>query len=882
MSNDPNSIQRPDASPVTRAFNLTEPTSTIGAEPSETEFDLNLPAQIKEASPAGPVQGPAGPVLGEYVILDRIGAGGMGQVFRARHRTMDREVALKILPKRFSNDPFAVERFYAEVRAQARLLHPNIVAAFDAGCHQSRNTKVHYLVMELIHGESLAHRIAMHGPMSTSEVLSFLKQAATALDYAHSLGIVHRDIKPGNLMLTHQGTLKILDFGLAVLRDMQHQGDSSTNQLVGTVEFMSPEQINLPELVDHRSDLYSLGATLFYLLTARPMFTGEAVQTALAQLNRRPPALYEVRSDIDLRLDSIFQSLVAKDLRERCQSAHELLEKLYTLNLIERTPAPSPSLIGGTSMKGLALERPTSLGRQTSTALRTFAPIGIDLGMIYSRVSYINSEYKVEEVPIDGDSCVMRNMLFSDDEKVSMGVAAEAKRGQYPEQIFYALQRWYGLPLLERPFGGRRVPPEVLVASIIRHLAEAARRKQPNASHAVVTVPGCYDQLHRISTKTACSIAGVEVLQLLDKPLAAALAHVEIESRLAMAKGNDQYQRTMMVVMLSGAACEASVVHVDTQRTQTMALVGDCKRGMVRWCDRATKRLAGLVEKQFGVSARENINLASQLQRTMERAFDRLRHASVVPFAVELPQGRFESSLQRERIGEWVGDLEGDCETFAKEVLQRANLEPGAIDSLLLIGDVRWFPSIQARLKRLVQPNAAIVLLGSADLARGAAIQARYLMPPIDSQAPAAHASTTYDLGMMVLEDNGTQHPPKVLIPKDTPLGYQFSRTLRFSREGKRQPILQFIEGTRLGSSTWNRLSNIDLQTCFEGRVNPDPVQLRVEVDESGLWNGSVTWLSGNKQLPVPPLGEPGMDNVSMRQWRDWLESIMLCNMETS
>jgi serine/threonine protein kinase len=879
MSNDPNPERNQNSPAVTRAFSLDTTRDSQPGSASENAEELDFDVSV-EVSAKNKGTKTKNPIFGEYVILDRIGAGGMGQVYRARHRTMDREVAVKILPRRLSQDPFAVERFYSEVRAQARLMHPNIVTAFDAGCHTAGRHQVHYLVMELIHGESLASRIASQGPMSTAEVLAILKQASAALEYAHSMGIVHRDIKPGNMMLTHAGVLKILDFGLAVLRDMQNTSESGTNQLMGTVEFMSPEQINTPELVDHRSDLYSLGATIFYLLTGRPMFTGEAVQTALAQVNRKPPALYEVRSDIDLRLDSVFQSLVAKDVADRCQSAHELLDKLYSLNLIEKI-TPPVSTRKGNGLPGISLERPTSLGRGTSTSLRSFAPIGIELGMLYSRVSYINSEFKVEEIPIDGESLELRNMLYSDHERVSIGSAAVEQRIQHPDQIFYGLQRWYGLPLLERPFGGRRVPPEVLVASVIRQLAVSARRKQPNASHAVVTIPGCYDQMHRISTKAACEIAGVEVLQLLDKPLAAALAHVEIESRLAQARGDQAYQRNMLVVMIGGSACEAAVIRADTMRTQTLSLVGDWKRGMLRWHDRATKRLAGLIEKQYGFSARDNLSLASQLQRTMERAIEKLQQTPIVPFAVDLPKGRFESALRRDSIQQWVEDLAGDCTIYANEAIKRSGIDPHEIDTVLMIGDVRWLTNIQDQLKGLVKPGANLVPMGSADLARGAAIQARLLMPPIDPKAPSAHGATTYDLGIVIQEENGPT-PPKILIPKDTPFGYQVSKTLRFTREGRPQPTLQFIEGTRLGASTWNRLSQVDLQSCFEGRTTADPLQLRIEVDESGVWTGTVTWLAGNKQWVAPPLGEAVMDPVSKRQWRDWLESIMLCNMEMS
>jgi serine/threonine protein kinase len=289
---------------------------------------------------------------------------------------MEREVAIKVLPRRLSSDPMAVERFYAEVRAQGKLMHPNIVTAFDAGCHRTRSNTVHYLVMELIQGESLAHRVSIQGPMSASDAIKVIEQAAVALEYAHGLGIVHRDIKPGNMMLTHQGMLKILDFGLAVLKDFGGPSDITKSQLLGTVEYMSPEQINTPDLVDHRTDLYSLGATLFYLLIGRPMFTGELMQTALAQLRRAPPALVELRSDLDQRIDSIFQWLVVKDVVDRCPSARHLLEKLYELNLIER---PSASISGRKSdfREVILRERPTSIGQGTSTSRKSFGPFGI-------------------------------------------------------------------------------------------------------------------------------------------------------------------------------------------------------------------------------------------------------------------------------------------------------------------------------------------------------------------------------------------------------------------------------------------------------------------------------------------------------------------------
>ena len=308
MASDPNDKAK-DRPVPTRVFSLDESGQMQSREASgisDQDDDFEVSGAEWATTVAKPSAPPA-PILGEYQIEEMIGAGGMGQVFRARHRTMDRLVAIKILPRSVSDNEHSVQRFYTEVRATARLMHPNIVTAFDAGCHRAGETPVHYLVMELIEGELLSQRISQSGPMNAGEVIEILRQAASALEYAHLQGIVHRDIKPSNMMVTPKGTLKILDFGLAVLRGHLDKKAAKETHLVGTVEFMSPEQINAPDSVDHRSDLYSLGATIFYLLTGRPMFHGEMVQTAMAQVNTKPQALYEVRGDVDIRLDSIRQ-----------------------------------------------------------------------------------------------------------------------------------------------------------------------------------------------------------------------------------------------------------------------------------------------------------------------------------------------------------------------------------------------------------------------------------------------------------------------------------------------------------------------------------------------------------------------------------------------
>lgn len=277
-----------------------------------------------------------GLLLGDYLILDTIGAGGMGQVYLAEHRRMGRQVALKTLPESVAKDLQKVKRFQREVRAAAKLSHPNVVTAYDAG----EDKGVHYFVMECVDGIDLSQLVKQQGTLPVAQAVNYVLQAAKGLKYAHSKGIVHRDIKPANMLLDSEGTVKLLDMGLARINSLDEEVAeidlTSTGMVMGTVDYMAPEQAVDTKQADARSDIYSLGCMLHYLLTGKSVYGGDTmVKKIFAHRDQPIPSLSATHSGIPSALDVLFQKMVAKDPNDRQQSMSEVISELESCGVLE-------------------------------------------------------------------------------------------------------------------------------------------------------------------------------------------------------------------------------------------------------------------------------------------------------------------------------------------------------------------------------------------------------------------------------------------------------------------------------------------------------------------------------------------------------------------
>lgn len=274
-----------------------------------------------------------------YRVLGLVGVGGMGAVYKAQHRVMERLVALKVIRPTFVANKQAVERFHREVKTAARLAHPNIVTAFDA--EQSGET--HFLVMEFVDGVSLDRFVAHNGPLAPQAAANLIRQAAQGLDHAHRRGMIHRDIKPHNLMITKQGELKILDFGLARFANesagvelvggaVATDADQRYTQLgviLGTPDYLAPEQAKDSRAADIRSDIYALGCTFFFLLTGRAPFAGKSpLEKVRAHESVDPDTLLAEFPEVAESVGGLLRRMMARRPEDRFQSPEELLQAL--------------------------------------------------------------------------------------------------------------------------------------------------------------------------------------------------------------------------------------------------------------------------------------------------------------------------------------------------------------------------------------------------------------------------------------------------------------------------------------------------------------------------------------------------------------------------
>jgi len=345
----------------------------------------------------------AGTRLGPYEIVSPVGAGGMGEVWRARDTRLDRSVAIKVLPREFAGNAQLKMRFEREAKAISQLNHPNICTLHDVGEEQGTN----YLVMELLEGETLADRAAK-GPLPLADVLRYGIQIADGLDRAHRAGIVHRDLKPGNIMITKSGA-KLLDFGLAkgsgpmpgesaadlptIAKPLTQEGT-----IIGTFQYMAPEQLE-GAAADARTDIFALGTVLYEMATGRRAFEGKTRTSLIAAIvSAQPPAITNVQPLAPASLDHVIATCLAKDPDDRWQSAHDVAQELRWIETNAAAAAPSRA----TSTRWIAIAAVALLAAVVLAVLYARARVRPHEAVAFSMLPPNGYQFDSQQIAPDG------------------------------------------------------------------------------------------------------------------------------------------------------------------------------------------------------------------------------------------------------------------------------------------------------------------------------------------------------------------------------------------------------------------------------------------------------------------------------------------------
>ncbi len=812
--------------------------------------------------------------IGEYVIERMIGSGGMGRVYLAKHQTMQRTVAIKTLPPDQTAQDWAVTRFYEEVRAAARLLHPNIATAFDAG----HSSGVHFLAMEYINGDTLTNLVARGGPLAISEAVSAIRGAARGLAHAHSAGVVHRDVKPSNLMRAQDGTVKVVDLGLALFANpqqlMQSRRDPNvkpSGRLMGTIAFMSPEQLENPDNVDARSDIYSLGATLYFLLTGRPPYDGAFLDQIRAIRHDPLPELFAVRPDVDLRLEHVFRRMMAKRPQERYASLVEVLADLASYDTGESSTAWIGSLGGATITGDNSTLRGGSTGGEVANVL------GIDLGMFYATCATAEPTGKVEVLKPTEDGRTQQRIAIADGTPLFFGEAAAARRELHPGSVLHCLSLYVGQSKVDHLINGKHCPAEVLLAMQIRKLIELGWPDRVLPHAVAITVPSSYDQFHRQAIIQAATIAGIRSVRLVDRSLAALQswrhdqAHSQSELLPPKSPSTSHGERPQVVITITGHATEVVVSRFRGARVQQLAAVGQWHHGTLQWQQKLVDMVAEKCVKQHAFDPRRALQTATSLQVACERALPKFLLLESVNVAFQRGHRPIAVAIARH---DWLDA----CESFTAELLQMidlaleaADINPERVGQCLLVGILTRIGVTRKRIEKRFGKDTEFALIERTDIARGAALSVAGELPGRGDIPLPPQTSTTHDFGLLVM-DAKNRRRIRPIIPRGTAIPARTNR--RITTGTTASQVLTVVE-----SSTWRETSWRSLGSHHFNVESPDGfLELTFEVDIDGRLIIRQRDPHSGASVRLPVLPKPTLTPDDVVQWTDWVKEWMPSN----
>lgn len=815
--------------------------------------------------------------IGDYAIRELIGSGGMGQVFLAEHTRMQRLVAVKMLPVERMKDEVAVSRFYDEVRAASRLMHPNIVTAFDAG----ESDDVHYLAMEYVDGQTLTKLVSQKGPLPVSEAAAVIRQAALGLLHAHRAGIVHRDVKPGNVMKGADGTIKILDLGLARINSasLLNEADAvgpnadpkrkSKGRLVGTLPFMAPEQLDNPDVADPRSDIYSLGATLFFLLTGRSPFTGDYLELVYGHRHGKIPDLMETRDDVDLQFSNIFMRMMAKSPDERYASFDEVIDDLSEYVTQDDTPAWLAEYSG----RQVASESAAS-SNSGSGAAAISNVFAIDLGMFFGAVAETTPTGSVRLLTsVREESASFRMAVASENDQLFFGSQAMERRLGKTQNLAYCVPMYIGKDVVEREIAGRQCPPEVLMAMIFRDLIANAWTEDEPPAVTAITIPASYDQLHRQSILQAAEMAGLRSVRLVHRSIAAVQSTLlggEYEELDDPPASVEEAQERILFVGVTGMGSEVSVFRGESNRLHQLAISGHWNSGTLPWLQRLVELSVTAFQKEHNFDPRRLRSTVAQLQMACERAMNSMTLLDKVSIRLKVQDEEYKVWVARRHWLQACEDLAARLRKTIKRACRDSSISLSDIDRCVTLGPILKIPMVRNAVLRGINSEVTYSPVDRTDTARGAAACLAAELPGRGAAiAMPARGVTGQTIGIVV-EDIKGRRRILPLIPFGTSLPARTNRRLTVGSE-RDSMTLSLVESSGLSRNDWQTLGRYEI-TIEEGAKRARMIGFEIDVNGLLVVRAQAEGATSSNKLPTLP--EPKLSDEKIAEWTKWLDAL--------
>ncbi|MCG8651589.1 MAG: Hsp70 family protein, partial [Pirellulales bacterium] len=646
----------------------------------------------------------------------------------------------------------------------------------------------------------------------------------------------------------------------------------SKGRLVGTLPFMSPEQLENPDSVDPRSDIYSLGATLFFLLHARPPYSGEYLDQVYGHRHGEIPDLMQTRDDVDLKFANIFRRMMAKSPDQRYASLDEVIDDLgdYTDH------TDTPSWLAEFTQRQTGGEMSTVSGGSTSGL--TARVLAIELGMFYSATAEAAPTGEVSLLTAGSeDRALFRMAIASEDNRLVYGNRAMERRAHQAQNLVHCLPMYIGKPVVEREIAGRQCPPEVLLAMMIRRIKQNAWKSKSQPAAAAITVPASYDQLHRQSVLQAAKMAGLSSVRLVDRSVAAVqtlLMELETESlgsdSTAVQPDADQW---VLFVGVTGQATETAVIRRESSRLDQLATAGHWHIGTLIWLHRLVDLAASAFVKEHRLDPRKSSSTASSLQIACEKAMNSLLLMESVRVSVDVKGVPKAVAIDRQA---WIAACEDLIVGVRKSITQACDqASVGLLDINLCVtmGPVLRIAAIREAILRGLDDSVEFHAVDRADVARGAAACLAGELPGRGDIAMPPRCVTGQAIGIVVEDVRGRRRILPI-VPRGTSLPARTNRRLTVGKD-RATMTLSLVESSGIEGDDWHSLGRYDFE-IGEGQSN----QIRrtrmigFEVDMNGRLNirAQEPGAPGSKRLPALPA--PVLGEEDLAEWTQWLEGL--------